>query len=658
MKLSKRSLNNSKFFSLLLFVFMMLPSVGFSQDEQSVDQLLKELKTAKKDTTKIRLLLGVAQLSVGQDIQKAKKYIARARSLSIKNNCSECEIKVMVQWALILNSENDTDSTLTVLNNAMVKARTLAAPAKFDFQTMIYGEIGNTLRSKGDYVKAIDAYESGINLAIKHGLDLRKAKLFNSLGGLYQEIEEKEKGLYYCKKSLVIYKTKFPDNTYDITLLSANIGNLLLSNQKYNEAEKYLIEANERNKKLNNPYLSSLINSGLGICEISKKEYQEALKYLNKALAESKRSRNIATEIALTSNIGSVYIQLKQFDKAESILIPAYEKACVSEQKYLIKEALSIVIELYAQSNQFEKAFNYQKDYIKIKNELFDEDLNNRIAQLDKQIKTAERENKIAKLNSINQRNNFKLRQKNYFIIIGSTLFILILIFPFIIIQRIKYKNREQIYSLENKMFRLQMKPHFIFNVLSSIQSYMSLNNGKMASLYLAKFARLIRNVLEQSQQEFTTIASEVEILNYYLELQQLRYENKFDFIIEIDESIDDEITLIPPMLIQPFVENAVEHGLSEIVNNGIVKVTFVKNDQYIIVCISDNGIGMKKGKIKNDGYSIFKGKSMSTNIISDQLKHYTKKYRKQFNLSLGEQEDATPIGTAVYIKLPFINQL
>ncbi len=151
---------------------------------------------------------------------------------------------------------------------------------------------------------------------------------------------------------------------------------------------------------------------------------------------------------------------------------------------------------------------------------------------------------------------------------------------------------REELAQLEMKALRAQMNPHFIFNALNSIQTFMMKNETEQALAYLSRFARLIRNVLDHSQLNSITIARETDMLENYLELERLRLSEHFDYRIMIDPKLDKDFPEIPAMVIQPFVENAIWHGLQHKSEKGLLTIEFIRRGNQILCVIEDNGIG------------------------------------------------------------------
>ena len=244
-----------------------------------------------------------------------------------------------------------------------------------------------------------------------------------------------------------------------------------------------------------------------------------------------------------------------------------------------------------------------------------------------------------------------------WFILLEVLLFVMIVIFI------IKYREKKiiektQFQLLEQKLLRSQMNPHFIFNSLSSIQSFIFENNPLEAGSYLSRFAELIRSILYNSREEFITIEKEIKTLENYLELQQLRYNKKFDYILDVDPLIEADLIQIPPMLAQPFIENAVEHGIKHLEGRGLITITFTlkSENNSIMLIVEDNGIGLDAAK-KQKNEKRKSHTSLATVIANERIDIFNKgKRKKQFIMEIEEVKGSDGIvnGTKVKFVIPY----
>jgi len=244
--------------------------------------------------------------------------------------------------------------------------------------------------------------------------------------------------------------------------------------------------------------------------------------------------------------------------------------------------------------------------------------------------------------------------------------FIVISIIWFIIysrIRRIKSRNKDEqqrlemsksILELQQATSRLQMNPHFIFNSLNSIQGYIANNNTTEAKWYLSKFAKLMRLILDNAKEEFIPLSDDIYILDNYLLLEKMRMNDKFDYSIVCDEAIETDAMEIPPMIIQPFVENAILHGLKHKEGKGILEIKFSQKENLLICEVTDNGIGRKAAavlKIK----SAAGHKSSAIMITEERLKRLGKEFQQEAGVEIIDLKDADDkaCGTKVIIKIP-----
>ena len=236
------------------------------------------------------------------------------------------------------------------------------------------------------------------------------------------------------------------------------------------------------------------------------------------------------------------------------------------------------------------------------------------------------------------------------------------LLFVILIVVYIKYrekniKEKNKLLLLEQKLLRSQMNPHFIFNSLTSIQSFIFENNPIEAGSYLSKFSELIRSILYNSREEYISLEREIKTLENYIEMQQLRYDNKFDFEIDIDPKIDVEMIAVPPMLAQPFIENSIEHGIKHIDRRGFISIKYSLSDDSIILIIEDNGIGVEASKKLKDNKAQ-EHKSLAIIITKERMGILNRKRKKKsYSMHMDEivSENNIVKGTRTKFIIPYL---
>ncbi len=224
------------------------------------------------------------------------------------------------------------------------------------------------------------------------------------------------------------------------------------------------------------------------------------------------------------------------------------------------------------------------------------------------------------------------------------------------VIQR-RNKIQRDMELLEQKALLAQMNPHFIFNALNSIQSFLLYNENELAEKYLLKLSKLIRLTLTNSRETEITIQKEIDSLEMYLELEQMRFKNRFEFQFEISLSKEELNKFVPPMLIQPFAENAIIHGFKGLEQGGEINLNFKQVDNNrLLVEIIDNGMGYHKSKENSQKTD---HKSYSTQITSERLNLFKERYQSEFDFSIENREDENGnlTGTKVTISIPIFSR-
>lgn len=243
------------------------------------------------------------------------------------------------------------------------------------------------------------------------------------------------------------------------------------------------------------------------------------------------------------------------------------------------------------------------------------------------------------------------------FVVIASVVVVSISILVLVLVGRVRRKDKRKIIELEQRLLLSQMNPHFVFNSLTAIQSYIFRSDPYMAGKYLASFSKLVRLILENSRVQLITIAKEKETIEHYLDLQLLRFDSKFDYTIEVCPDIDLEHNLLPPMLAQPFIENAIEHGIIHLSTRGQIAIRFKLQDNKVVLEVEDNGIGIKKSA-QRDETNRNKHQSMATRITRERLKNLGKIYGKHVDLKIIDLDDSLmpdSHGTLIRFIIPLI---
>jgi sensor histidine kinase YesM len=204
--------------------------------------------------------------------------------------------------------------------------------------------------------------------------------------------------------------------------------------------------------------------------------------------------------------------------------------------------------------------------------------------------------------------------------------------------------------SLQHKLSRSQMNPHFVSNAMSSIQSFMYNNKPGEAAKYLGKFAHLNRAVLEHSLVDSISLEEEIAMLNNYLQFEQLRLNNAFTFNLVVDENLDAEMISIPPLFIQPFIENAVKHGVKDLDIEGKITVRFTDLNDMLKVEIEDNGLGIKAKSAKIANHI-----SRSGEIVNKRLELLRKKHKNIPSIKVSTLDTDNKRGTRVTISIPIL---
>lgn len=350
----------------------------------------------------------------------------------------------------------------------------------------------------------------------------------------------------------------------------------------------------------------------LEACAYHNGDLDQALVYIDSAIWYGQR-------VPGRINLGTLYISKAwdHLDLGQNELAVQWMDTCIRyNKKYGIGMAGMDMIylqaaQIFEAAGEVDRALEAYKQYSHLKDSLFTSERTATINELEQKYEKAQDERKIAELNE---------RQRTYvFIIVAGVLLIVILIFVFR--QRI-LRNRQKMLETEQRLNRARIEPHFFFNALTSIQNKAIEERSPLTVSLLSRFSRIMRQSLDSSYTEFVSLQEDVDFLRQYLELQQMRNPDKFDFEISLDPTIDAELLLFPGMLLQPIVENSVEHGFRALDFPGELLISFSKKGGALQVDVEDNGMESEQSTPKTHI-------SRATQIIEDRLFLLRKTTRK-----------------------------
>ena len=356
--------------------------------------------------------------------------------------------------------------------------------------------------------------------------------------------------------------------------------------------------------------------------------------------------------------IGNAYALKKDFGNAINFLEKSIVEADTKEDLVVKKDATRKLSEVYRDAGDIEKALTTAKEYERLVDELYikkDQEIS-QAARVRQDLN--EKQNRITSLEKDRalSESRFQLTQERnksqeliiYSLIIGVILLLFAGYFMFKNMKQQKLNNN----LLALKSLRSQMNPHFIFNALNSVNSFIASNDERTANKYLSDFSLLMRAVLENSEEDFIPLDKEIELLELYTKLEHFRFKDKFDYAITIDENVNVDDFQIPPMLLQPYIENAVWHGLRYKTEKGQLNINITQVDKNELkISITDDGIGREKSKAMKTEHQK-KHNSKGLGNIKKRVAILNEMYKDKVDVFIEDFVDAEDSGTKVVVTL------
>jgi len=621
---------------------MMLFLLGLNGFGQNKKESYKSLRS-RSASTEVTRLLNEAEVLKNKNPDAALDKVKEALAMSIAQEDDFNEGRSYILLAEI--NEGILEWKLAAENYYRAHEKLAYFSSSPQYVTTLKG-LGDTNLKLSNFEMSLQYYQQALSLKLSN---TQRSEFQIAISEVHYQMGNYEQALKALEKADQSSKIANPQLENQRTKIAARQNELGKTQNLYDNS----LNAIRSGKSVSPKEQQSVQETKEEISDVlqNNKQYDDEINLRKQSIEYNLESKNLA-EVSKDKVVISKSLDAK--GETLAAIKEAEEAAHIADTINNPKEqanAFRALASLYEKSGQENKALRAYKKYSEAmdKNEKENE---NRLSEKSELIRKQKDIEEYSKDISIGQREETIERAtvfRQQLIIYG----LLIIIFIIGITSFFIYKNA-QASKLANRLLALkslrgQMNPHFIFNALNSVNQFISQQDERTANRFLSEFALLMRLVLENSQEDFIPLQKEQEILSLYLKLEHYRFRDKFDYEIKIDDSINNETIEVPPMLIQPYIENAVWHGLRYKDEKGKLLLHFYKQNGDLIAEITDNGIGRKRSaELKTENQK--KHNSMGIKNIEERLSILNKVYKLNYRVKIDDEENH---GTRVSIYLP-----
>ncbi|MDQ0780627.1 histidine kinase [Chryseobacterium sp. W4I1] len=387
------------------------------------------------------------------------------------------------------------------------------------------------------------------------------------------------------------------------------------------------------------------INQKLTNFYVENRNFEKAIEAKKKVLKEDFVKENSQEKVNQIQELADIYIKKNDPEEAVVLLKNAYGIALEKGHTLEAQKSVKRLDSLYNRSGNTDASMLLYRDFLGKLPDLVSKDrslVDNKVLE--------DTEQRISQLEKERELKDALIRRKNVFnySLIGVLILLTgLIIFIFRTLKKVQIKNKK----IALQSLRREMNPHFIFNSLNSVNHFIATNNELEANQYLTKFSKLMRGVMENSTEDFIPFQQELDLLQNYLALEKTRFADKFDYKVEVDERLNMQSLKVPGMLVQPFLENAVWHGLRYRSEKGFLKLNFEKEAQHLKITIEDNGIGIEESKKqKTQHQKTREGRGMKNTL--ERIKLLNDLYKKDITSSIKDKENGSGVLVTIKINL------
>ena len=560
----------------------------------------------------------------------------------VKGKNTGCEIRSLEWKAEQLYTQRSFDSAAFYLEREWQQLRKNSCKEESFFS--YYRHLSFLYFLQGEYTRSLEYSLKLLPLTEQSGDRYEEALCLLQVAQTFNKMKESAKGMEYARKAgTMLPGIRIPmekaallsrlASAYFWRFQDTKNKTLLDSAKAFSLEQIQVSRENGFRKQLVKAY--SMMN---GYAHETG-DYPTALKYIDSSFFLGVRTGDIALQATAYGDKADVLMEMGEYREARRLADSCLALQQLNKSPETIANAYALIYQISMRSEQYKEAVDAMNSYIEIQDSLTNAEKSKTINELEQKYNKAKNEKTIREL----------AQQKRIYILLAvAGLFALIGLAFFIRQQSLK--SKQKILETEQRLNRARMNPHFFFNALSSLQGFaLEGHDGKSIATNLSKFSHIMRETLESTYKEYMSIEEEAGFLRQYLELQQIRYPDKFTFSISIADDIDSTETMIPFMILQPFAENSIEHGFSGIGYPGKIDFRFEQEGKDLIVQIADNGKGLTDLSGENKSTHI----SRASQIIRDRIYLLNAKHKTRASFSIENNSETK--GVTVLIRLPLL---
>ncbi len=496
--------------------------------------------------------------------------------------------------AIIYIKRGQLDEGMTYLDSVIVVGE---AQKNASAQLSANINLASLYYQLGEYEPALSHNLKALKIAEQENDTLGMASTHLNICGIHFIRKEYEQSRKSALQSLSLYRAK--NRPYRIAQALLNLGAVHVELDEHSKVKQYAEEALSIATEIGDPETQG---DALRLLATHAKEvgmYLDALTYISQSLMLLEKVGN-PLKVTQGMLIRAEALQhLERLDEAQEAFESSLAMASQLDARHLKRDAMKGLMNISAAKGNFADAWNYSQRYIALKDSLINEENLRQINTLSQQYESEKQAAEIARLETENELQSAQIRQKeaevwfqNLLVISLALVLILVLLTWYFVRRQNQLKQRQKSAELEHRALRNQMNPHFIFNCLNSLQRLYVEGKRAEANDYMGDFADLLRKILENSNKPSISLHEELATLQLYLELEKVRCPNEISYEISVDESIDPHQLKVPPLIMQPFVENAIWHGILPNNKPGNIRMDIAPGKGGYRILIEDNGIG------------------------------------------------------------------